>query len=130
MNILRTALLFLSLTMFCVACAGSQPLVYIGGGPIPPYVSVVPASFTSEYKGALPLKISVYIDSYEIEEGSLSIDWGDGGGWSADTTPEGLSTYTHTYSQEGSFLIRVKAVANGKLLEDSTTVIITEQEPA
>jgi hypothetical protein len=90
-------------------------------GPFPPYVSVLS---DAEFSGDLPIEISVYITYDGIEEATLMIDWGDGGGWEPAVPNEESNLFLHTYAIERTYTIRVKAQAGSTQLTDSLEITI------
>jgi hypothetical protein len=78
----------------------------------------------AEFSGDLPIEISAYITYDGIEEESLMIDWGDGGGWKTAVPDDYSNLFLHTYAAEGTYTIRVKAQAGSTQLTDSLEITI------
>lgn len=123
---LRCTFALLAFMLFCSACGGN-PVQFGVQGPFPPYISI---SSDAEFSGDLPIEVSAYITYDGIEETSLMVDWGEGDGWVNAVPDDYPNLFLHTYSQEGTYDIRVKALADNVIIEDSATVIITAQDAA
>jgi hypothetical protein len=116
--ILRSALLFV--LVIIIASCGSGISEHGIQGPFYPFVEI---SSQKAFAGELPIEVFIYVN-----EETLMVNWDDGEGWSPVTSTESNNTLFHTYTQEGTYTIRVKALADGETAEDSFTITITTQE--
>jgi hypothetical protein len=119
-----TLVVFLACALFG-ACGGSA--VQVGYYGLTPFVQV--SLVTQRYEGELPLEVWVNVSSFEIEEASFSINWGDGGGWFSGGLRDGNGAFQHIYQQAGTYTIRVKALSGTKLHEHSVTLTAPQESP-